>query len=96
MGDVGTIQLPMHNQHQIVSKPDIYWISETPNRFTRLRTLIVICGIIGAVIFLVALIIPAVLTNGRSTSFTTTTTTTTTTTQTTTTSTSTTSTTTST
>ncbi|CAF4076895.1 unnamed protein product, partial [Adineta steineri] len=31
MGDVATIQLPLHNQHQIVSKPDIYWVPVTNN-----------------------------------------------------------------
>ncbi|CAF4134845.1 unnamed protein product [Adineta steineri] len=56
MGDVGTIQLPSHNQQQIVSKRDSYWVPVAHNRFTRMKTLIGICAVIGAVIFVAALL----------------------------------------
>ncbi|CAF4288977.1 unnamed protein product, partial [Adineta steineri] len=70
MSDIVKIQLSSHNQHQTVSKPDIYWVPETHNRLSkRVKILIGVCAVIGIIIFLLGLLLPTLLTKGKSTSF---------------------------
>ncbi|CAF1400252.1 unnamed protein product, partial [Adineta steineri] len=81
MSDAGTIQISLHNQHQTVPMSDDHWVPVTHNRLSkRFRNLLGVSAVIGITIFLLALTLPTLLINGKSTSFTSTTTTTTTTT----------------
>ncbi|CAF1247318.1 unnamed protein product [Adineta steineri] len=46
MSGIVKIQLSAHNQHQTVSKPDVYWVPETHNRLSkRVRILIGVCAV---------------------------------------------------
>ncbi|CAF1026951.1 unnamed protein product [Adineta steineri] len=77
MNDIEEIYLPSHNQHQPVSISNHDWVSVTHNRLTkRFKIWIGVCTVIGIATFFAALLVPILLINGKSTSFSTTTTTT--------------------
>ncbi|CAF0750872.1 unnamed protein product [Adineta steineri] len=78
MSDEGTKQLPSHNQYQTVSISNDHWVPVARNRLSkRCRILLGVFAVIGITMLLLALLLPTLLINGKSTSFTIITTTTT-------------------
>ncbi|CAF4288642.1 unnamed protein product, partial [Adineta steineri] len=75
MSDAGTIQVSSDNQHQTVPMSDDHWVPVAHNRVSkRFRNLLGVSAVIGIIMLLLALTLPALLINGKSTSFTSTTT----------------------
>ncbi|CAF3792017.1 unnamed protein product [Adineta steineri] len=78
MSDEATKQLPSHNQYQTVSISNDHWVPVARNRLSkRCRILLGVFAVIGITMLLLALLLPTLLINGKSTSFTIITTTTT-------------------